>query len=144
MLPFEPQEMKDMVTRYHEAVATTNDIELIQAGKAPVPSKDRKHVFDFQDGMRIIVSVDNLRSDVVLHVSCSVREEFINGYKFAGSIDDLFAFLKKEVERRLAEMRGSAIPHLEETFISEHGVLHLMFIGNDEQLRAAVPSGVTA
>jgi len=145
MLPFEPQEMKTMMARYHEAVKETNDVELIAAGKAPVPSKDRKHVFDFPDGLRVIVSVDKVGVDLRLHVSCSGNDEYVkdSGVEISKNLDLFFQEVKEKARNRISEMRGEPLPLREEQFVLDHGVLHLLFSGADERLRIAALPGVT-
>jgi hypothetical protein len=44
--------------RYGEAVRDVYDHACIAAGQQNRPSNQRKHVFDFQDGLRLIVSRD--------------------------------------------------------------------------------------
>lgn len=125
-----------MVVRYHKAVDTTQDIDMISAGQAPAPSKFREHVFDYPDGVRMIISIDKMNNEVFLHVSASCSGEYIAKFHVK-DIKDFFIEFAKEVERRLAELRGCEIPKLVESFISNSGIVHLVFSGTDEQLRVA-------
>ena len=74
-VPFKPQWMKEHHDRYDEAIETIYDIESIEIGLADPPSGKPKHVFDFPDGLRLIVSKDQFptHKKPVIHFSASVE-----------------------------------------------------------------------
>jgi len=72
-LPFEAEPDDTIRARLHKALNPVYIQELIEKG-GPRPGQFRKHVFDFTDGVRMIVSIErpNVAADKVLHVSFSV------------------------------------------------------------------------
>jgi len=78
------------------------------------PGQHRRHVFDFDDGLRLIISRDELPqalgdtgTDVVIHVSCSVDEESTLGGtlpRTEAGIDTL----GKIAGRRIGDLFGTA------------------------------------
>ena len=63
-LPFEPEPLDSLVSRFPAAVAEEFDSEQILllacAGTFPPPSSSRKHVFDFLCGLRMIATAERL------------------------------------------------------------------------------------
>lgn len=71
MLPHEPETIEEMRARYPAAVADIYDVESL--GTVRPPGMQRRHVFDYTDGLRLIVSTDRLSDgQVVSHFSASV------------------------------------------------------------------------
>ena len=68
MIPYRPEPLQALRKRYPKAVARVFDSLAVKANPTLRPGKSRTHVFDFQDGIRLIVSVD---TGVGLHVSAS-------------------------------------------------------------------------
>lgn len=70
----DPQPLAQLRARYPDAVATIHDVESVRLGVAPDPSSDPRHVFDWPDGLHMIVSRGRLPcGHVVIHFSASVR-----------------------------------------------------------------------
>lgn len=87
-LPQKRETMESAKARVKEALAPIwdrNEVvrDVQQFGdEADVPDKHRQHVFDFQDGLRLVVSRDRMPVEIgdpptnlVIHVSASVHEE---------------------------------------------------------------------
>ncbi len=71
-LPAEPQPMILMRRRFPAAVAQYVDIESVKLGTKLHPGELRRHVFDFADGLRLIVSREDWGArGKVIHVSAS-------------------------------------------------------------------------
>ena len=83
MLPFEPEPGFLLTKRYKDAVQR---IYLLKEMDGPNrPSINRKHVFDFQDGLRLIVSRERCDDgEVILHWSASIHEDHLTRPKFKG------------------------------------------------------------
>lgn len=76
MLPFEPEPMKSLKARYPAALERVYDYTQ-EVLPNPTPSSRRCHVFDTEEGLRIIVSRDReAEHDVYLHVSISIRPNY--------------------------------------------------------------------
>lgn len=71
-LPFEPEIEDALRARYPDAVMDVYEVQKIMDGLAR-PGTMRKHVFDYFDGMRFIVSRDKVRNDIFLHISVSMQ-----------------------------------------------------------------------
>ncbi len=77
-LDFEPESVATARARFPKALREHFDPMNAALGRVVPPSKTRKNVFDFDEGIRIIVSVDNLQTKVVLHFSGSFTEDGAN------------------------------------------------------------------
>lgn len=73
MLPFEPQQFEEVKARFPVALMSTYDCR--SGIPSPTPGELRAHVFDFTDGLRLIVSRDKEDGDApYIHVSASAIE----------------------------------------------------------------------
>jgi hypothetical protein len=71
-LPFEPESPSALRERFPAALDRVFDYR--EGAPAELPSGLRAHVFDFEDGVRMIVSRDmEGKGEVYLHVSASVE-----------------------------------------------------------------------
>lgn len=74
-LKFLPEDDDDLRARLNDALEDVYCPNEIAMGKSPTPTSQRKHVFDFFNGMRLGVSVEKSGrggpSRLVLHVSAS-------------------------------------------------------------------------
>lgn len=119
-LPFTPESIESAATRYWLAVKDVVDVrDVINSGGAGSPGKNRKHVFDFEDGLRMIVSRDRLSSDkVILHVSGSMRDGD-GGVVCEPNLNKLQSVVQcrlsalsgSVVDLELIHMSGGFIPH---------------------------------
>ncbi len=83
MLPFKPEPINKLRQRYTKAL---EDIYLAEPDLKNPPSGKRKHVFDFNSGLRLIISRDILKGkEPDIHVSASWFDED----KF-GDIDEAY------------------------------------------------------
>lgn len=121
MLPIKPETMQQMKARFGKAIAEPVDAEAVIKGVTSAPSSNRDHVFDFEDGMRLCVSVDRVLDTEFLHVSASGSDEYqqtIKGEGIKGMMEDVFL--------RLAAMWGRQ-PKQPSGVRMSNGVLHMMF-----------------
>lgn len=71
-LPFVPEPLEALKVRYPEAVKETYIAEGVARGLIPPPSAKREHVFDCEDGMRLIISREMFPSGHIgIHLSAS-------------------------------------------------------------------------
>jgi hypothetical protein len=121
MLPQKPEAIEKMKARFPAALAEKVDINVVLANPALAPSKNRKHVFDFADGMRLIASTDICGKESVVHISISGDEHY------AKSINNSVEEFNEDVWLRLAALLGAQPPEAIRHFISNKTVLHLFF-----------------
>jgi hypothetical protein len=119
MLPFIPETLEELQRRFKAAIAKPVNAVYASAHPEESPGKKREHVFDFVDGIRLIVSRDYAGNDEVLHVSASV-EELI----WKGPFDKT---LLTHMKRRFEMLSGYAIPAGHSFVMSERGIPHWLF-----------------
>lgn len=71
-LQFTPESVERLIARFPEALEPTYDPQEIAARKVTRPGQQRKHVFDFEDGVRCIASHEMHNGRKVLHMSFSL------------------------------------------------------------------------
>ena len=115
------ESMESCQKRFFFAMDTVYDSSKIHHGIQNAPSLERKQVFDFEDGVRMIVSIDLLNDMQILHVSTSFNavkfKEFIEDSRF-----DLSA-AEELVKQRFAELSGMD-REIQFVAMTENGVLH--------------------
>ena len=125
MLPFAPEPLAALQARYAAAVATLVDTTRVVQGLVPAPSGDRRHVFDWPDGLRLMVSRERMpdgRCGVHISASLDWGSDLYDAV-VAGALDRVG--LLALVVRRWSALAGSART-LELLGFSERGVPHLM------------------
>lgn len=74
MLPFEPESLESIRARLPQALSVVYNYEIIESG-GQRPGEQRRHVFDFKDGIRCILSIDEGEQTVRhLHLSFSLHD----------------------------------------------------------------------
>lgn len=114
-LTFQPEPDAMLKMRFIGALTPVYDADEILKGSAR-PGTQRKHVFDFCDGMRMIVSRERVGDDIFLHVSVS----FTGDEKVGQELICL-------VIERVNMMRDMAVPGLVKAFQTAQGVVHFVF-----------------
>jgi hypothetical protein len=114
-LPFEPETEGQMRLRFAEAMSVIYEVDTV-GGKRP--GLKRKHVFDFFDGMRLIISRDKFKGEVCLHVSAS----FFGERKMKGE-ELVRTVLERVKDMRGGEGNGGTVL----AFESVGGVAHFVF-----------------
>lgn len=125
-LPFEPKSVESMRARYPEAVKETFTMEMVLGGNRP--GKHRKHVFDFEDGLRVIVSKEPLLDgNTALHFSFSFKDDSEFYEKLKGE-QDTAKKCTEMIAEHVESMGGPAktVKPLS-IFVSEGGILHLAY-----------------
>jgi hypothetical protein len=76
-LPFEAEPLESLRERYPRAIADLVDVESVNLGLQYDPGSERKHVFDTEDGIRLIISREDQGEDgKVIHFSASLGRNF--------------------------------------------------------------------
>src|SRR5688572_5764718 len=71
-LPNNPQSFDVLKERFKDAVKKSYDVEKIAENPKERPGQKGEHVFDFEDGIRLIISRDRFKEKEVLHFSGSI------------------------------------------------------------------------
>ena len=124
MIDFEPEIESQLKGRYFEAVAKIYDAVEISKDPETRPGKLRKHVFDFFDGCRMIVSKERMpNGKVVLHFSASFQE----GY---GCGDDSLQGMLGVVLDKAQELRGESFKGNVSCVLASGSIIHLIYEEN--------------
>lgn len=90
-VPWSPSSIEAMTARYPDALIELVDGVEVMTGRREAPSGDPKHVFDFENGLRLIVSRDRIPGGAIgVHLSASWREGFIGK---PASIEDVHTLI---------------------------------------------------
>ena len=114
-LPFEPEIEDALRARYPDAVMDVYDVQRIMDGLAR-PGTMRKHVFDYFDGMRFIVSRDKVRNDIFFHVSVSMM---------MGTMPPGKALLQMILEK-VRDLRGGLPDAMIHVSSTDSGIIHVI------------------
>jgi hypothetical protein len=79
--PFQPENLDAMRARWAYALSPVYDFKKCISGEQTPPGLERKHLFDFEDGVRMIVSLENnlpTNEQVMssLHISFGIHKDF--------------------------------------------------------------------
>jgi len=133
MLPFQPEPEIVLKARYEDAVRDLVDIRELEKKPEKRPGIHRKHVFDFYDGLRLIVSRDTDGDDVFTHYSASMHPD--------GAFDNLQGFVMFVVSH-INELRSTPMEGRAKVFGTDKGIVHVMY--DEEQPDATEMSGPRA
>jgi hypothetical protein len=123
-IPVNPQSYETLKARFPECLKVRWDAAKIQREGGDRPGLHPEYVFDTLDGLRLIVSVDTLPNDPVLHISASMwdMEQWRGIIKSkADCIEVVFRAFKKLAGLEAVETGCSAA-----TFSSQ-GVVHFVY-----------------
>lgn len=105
-LPLEPEPIEVLRARFGDALRRSYGPQEIERDpEADGPGLHREHVFDFTDGLRLIVSYDHLdqsQPEPILHVSASARTGS-PARREVGTIEALLEYVQKAMSS-LAQM----------------------------------------
>jgi len=103
-LPFEPEPIESLRQRYPEALKKIWSVVEIETGLAENENTDRpglhrKHIFDFEDGWRLIVSKESLQGcgikdiedAMIIHISTSCTYKHHGAYTLEDVENDSIA-----------------------------------------------------
>lgn len=131
MLPVQPETIAQAKARLQQALIPVYDGLEYLTGTAtkPRPGVLRKHVFDFHDGMRLIISRDisSANNKPAVHVSASIADgqidKWIAGpFKGCQSFREITEVFSKEINARWSELGRTK--KLIIVFIASEGILH--------------------
>jgi hypothetical protein len=122
MLPFEPEIEETLKARYPEAIRDVVDIGKIGSNPEVRPGLSREHVFDFFDGLRLIVSRDKMDLTTVVHISASMypTNTFVR-------VEEFFDF----VMEHFVAIRGKPVIGQVSFAVTTQGILHVSIPENN-------------
>ena len=126
-LPFEPELEEGLQARYKDAVAEVIDIREIKSGVRATPGKERRHVFDFYDGLRLIVSRETDGTHKTIHFSASMSPT--NPFK---DLREYVGFVVGHV----CSLSGCSVNHDNVKAVMAGTILHLVYEDKEVKPRA--------
>ena len=118
-LIFQPESVAKLKKRYAQAFEKTYDVNKIgESQSTDRPGLHRENVFDFKDGLRLIISKDQHNGDLYLHASASLREPFKDMSMVPGII------------KRWLQLAGGKLYGEARSSISKGGVIHIIIPSN--------------
>jgi hypothetical protein len=120
-LPQEPETLAEMRKRFPLALAEIIDVATVAKNPFLAANKNRKHIFDFADGMRMIASIDRIGKEVFVHISVSGNQHYAESIH--GSKDEF----GEDFWLRLSALIDHLPPPVIKCFNSPDGVLHFFF-----------------
>lgn len=117
-LPFDAEFTSSMVKRYPDAILetyVTDGVEKKEDMKMRL-GENREHVFDFYDGIRLIISKEMLKSKEYIHLSGSVDKRIYNGTFDLGLLNKMVEHFREISHdqrglKYLGLSKGAGIPH---------------------------------
>lgn len=85
-LPFNPQPLHVLRDKLPAALEGFYDPFDVMAGAVESPSGNPKHVFDFESGLRLIISTDSISMCLYTHVSASSLADYRDKQEALGAI----------------------------------------------------------
>jgi len=116
-LPFEPEPLESLRARYSEAVKGITNPKVVERNPSRAPSKKRKHVFDFEDGLRLVVSVDQYQGVRVTHYSASM---------YPDNPHDVMDFIRLVLDH-INEVRPEPMMGQVVSKIAGRGIVHIFY-----------------
>jgi len=120
MIPFEPELVETMRLRYKDAVEDVIDLQKVAQKQIKPPSQNRRHVFDFYDGLRLIISRDGDGAKVFLHFSASINP--CSGEE-SRCPKEFIDFVVEHIQELASDDPPTGIA---EIFFTKGGVLHIL------------------
>lgn len=112
-LPFIPEPVEKMVERFQKAFEHEFDVDKIANGAPDRPGTHRENVFDYEDGIRLIISKDRSGERVFIHLSASSLKEM-------GGKEMLESMVKRFLVLNAAPFEGQGAAS------STDGVIHIL------------------
>jgi len=119
--------MEEAQRRWKDALTPLVDVEKVKAALLTdglrtiyMPGEHRRHVFDLEDGLRVIVSRDSLNKEQYLHVSFSCSRGFVE--RNGGPLNAVFAAVG--IVKKLGGADTDKAPDIE---LSSQGAYHLLW-----------------
>jgi len=136
MIPIQPEPTASLRARFPEAVNTVVSAFEVSLFPERAPGNKRRHVFDFETGARLLISIDddNTGDPPVLHVSSSLCNPNCPDAKklreMVTHIENLVAACAQLTLERLKELTETPLHQPEKCqhlAVTSGGILHMFF-----------------
>lgn len=94
IIPFEPEPIEKLKLRFPNALKKEWNQNTIPFLDKIRPGQDRTYIFDFQNGLRLIISKDNLKELGGLHIHISASGNNKDVFKNINSIEYLTSYIE--------------------------------------------------
>lgn len=108
-VPWSPEPLASLQARYPAAVTDLIDQQDVADERRPSPSGEAKHVFDTEDGLRLIINCERLLDGRVgIHISASLHH---NPPKKLDIRETWRSIAQSTLEPKLIFISAGGIPH---------------------------------
>lgn len=114
-MPFTPEPVEQMIERFQKALEREFNADKISNGDPDRPGVHRENVFDYEDGIRLIISKDRARGNLFIHISASSQKGNVGGKE-----------MLKIMVQRFVVLNATPFAGLGEASASTGGVIHLI------------------
>lgn len=114
-LNWEPEPAEKMAKRFETALKRVYDVDLIAQEESDRPGEHRENVFDFKDGIRIIVSLEIHDGVRFVHISGSSQNPM--------SVQDL----SKRILGKIITISKMNISGVVNAWVANTGIIHFLF-----------------
>lgn len=123
-LPFAKETMQQLKDRFNKALEKVWDVDAIAIDPEKIdrPAQHREHVFDFEDGIRLIISKDKTDGNLFIHISGSSLIKKISDKE-----------MLEELIKKLVELNGSAFNVEGMASVTPGGIIHFLLPINKSQ-----------
>lgn len=124
-MEFTPRPFEELKAKYPKAIERVYDVEMVEIGIINRPGESEEHYFDWEDGVRMIISKEDAVCGEHIHISASLQKGQL--YDNFLSMGMGHAQVIKELQSICEEkFRSLSDCTLDMHFIvvTDHGVLH--------------------
>jgi len=114
-LLFEPEKKESLKARFMAALGRVYDVAKIVDHESDRPGQHRENVFDFEDGVRLIISAESFDGSMFFHVSGSHQSGSLRGKP-----------LFEDILNKVSELHGVITGESALVTETDAGVVHLV------------------
>lgn len=110
--------MEELQARLDKAIINAYDVgDLVRNGKSV--GENPVNVFDFTDGLKLIISSEYHNGQTFIHYSASIADDYIKNFDMKNPRDFV-----KIAEKRFKELSGNKYPEFKMCGFSQAGIPH--------------------
>ena len=128
MLAFQAEKVEQLKGRLPEALVQAWDPDTMTDKMEDRPGLNRTNIFDFEDGIRLIISKDQIDGKLFLHISGSIHQTCECGLEVKSVSGKWMLEQMVEHIQSLLSLKQDANG---EAMASDGGIIHLLFSWED-------------